>query len=107
MAEYKKAKGEAVDYSGTLPPSWKRVVEVWLDEDVPNFDAGGYVVGDKESTAFLLGKSDGVLAGAPFFEAIFNVRSHCSRSIRLSKFFSPLSLPMDLVIPRHVLGFIL
>mmetsp|Transcript_45684 Transcript_45684/g.118067 ORF Transcript_45684/g.118067 Transcript_45684/m.118067 type:complete len:95 (+) Transcript_45684:107-391(+) len=72
MAEYKKAKGEAVDYSGTLPPSWKRVVEVWLDEDVPNFDAGGYVVGDKESTAFLLGKSDGVLAGAPFFEAIFN-----------------------------------
>lgn len=43
----------------------------WLKEDTPNFDYGGFVVGEKEETALLLIKSPGVLAGKPFFEAIF------------------------------------
>lgn len=33
------------------------MVTEWLREDVPSFDYGGYVVGDKMETAHLLGKS--------------------------------------------------
>jgi len=36
----------------------------WLAEDVPAFDYGGLVVGEKIETAVLLCKSPGVLAGA-------------------------------------------
>jgi nicotinate-nucleotide pyrophosphorylase (carboxylating) len=44
----------------------------WLKEDTPNFDFGGFVVGEKEETAVLLCKSPGVLAGAPLFTAVFD-----------------------------------
>ncbi|CCJ31273.1 unnamed protein product [Pneumocystis jirovecii] len=54
-----------------LPSSWKRIVESWLREDVPSLDYGGFVVGEKPETAVLYGKSEGVLAGVPFFEEIF------------------------------------
>ncbi|KAG5519750.1 hypothetical protein PMAC_000023 [Pneumocystis sp. 'macacae'] len=54
-----------------LPSSWKRIVESWLKEDVPSLDYGGFVVGEKPETAVLYGKSEGVLAGVPFFEEIF------------------------------------
>ncbi|XP_028558604.2 nicotinate-nucleotide pyrophosphorylase [carboxylating] isoform X2 [Podarcis muralis] len=43
----------------------------WLREDAPAFDYGGYAVGDRQECAVLLCKSPGVLAGFPFFEAIF------------------------------------
>ncbi|CAH0054865.1 unnamed protein product [Clonostachys solani] len=54
-----------------LPPSWKTQVTAWLAEDTPSFDYGGYVVGDGERTAILWGKSDGVIAGRPFFDEVF------------------------------------
>lgn len=56
-----------------LPPSWKTQVATWLTEDVPSFDYGGYVVGENQREAFLLGKgqSAAVLAGSPFFNQIF------------------------------------
>ncbi|KAF8238877.1 nicotinate-nucleotide diphosphorylase [Tricholoma matsutake] len=56
-----------------LPPSWKTQVATWLTEDVPSFDYGGYVVGETQREAFLLGKgqSAAVLAGSPFFNQIF------------------------------------
>ncbi|KAF9076863.1 Quinolinate phosphoribosyl transferase [Rhodocollybia butyracea] len=56
-----------------LPPSWKPQVAAWLAEDIPSFDYGGYVVGDAEREAFLLGKgkTPAVLAGAPFFTEVF------------------------------------
>lgn len=59
--------------SNLLPPSWKTQVTAWLDEDVPSFDYGGYVVGEAERTAFLLGKGKetAVLAGVPFFTEVF------------------------------------
>ncbi|KJE92291.1 nicotinate-nucleotide pyrophosphorylase [Capsaspora owczarzaki ATCC 30864] len=59
------------DFAHLLPPSWKTTVTQWLDEDIPSFDYGGFVVGEKEETAELLGKSPGVLAGVPFFEEVF------------------------------------
>jgi nicotinate-nucleotide pyrophosphorylase (carboxylating) len=56
-----------------LPPSWKVQVTAWLAEDTPSFDYGGYVVGEAQREAFLLGKGSqtAVLAGAPFVTEIF------------------------------------
>jgi len=56
-----------------LPPSWKRQVADWLAEDTPSFDYAGYVVGEVEREAFLLGKGHqlAVLAGSPFVTEIF------------------------------------
>lgn len=38
---------------------------------MPNFDVGAYVVGDQPATAKLLAKTDGMLAGVAFFDAVF------------------------------------
>ncbi|XP_006004856.1 nicotinate-nucleotide pyrophosphorylase [carboxylating] [Latimeria chalumnae] len=53
------------------PVTLKKLAQDWLLEDTPAFDYGGFVVGEQEETAYLLCKSPGVLAGAPFFDAIF------------------------------------
>ncbi|KAK4527612.1 hypothetical protein GAYE_SCF42G5535 [Galdieria yellowstonensis] len=59
-------------------PSWilashkiEKLVLNWLEEDIPSFDYGAQAVGDKWTTATLYAKSQGVLAGKPFFDAIF------------------------------------
>lgn len=55
-----------------LPPtSVSDLVRSWLQEDMPSFDYGGIVVGEKRETAVLLCKSPGVLAGVPFFNEVF------------------------------------
>lgn len=56
-----------------LPPSWKPQVTAWLQEDTPSFDYGGFVVGEAQREAFLLGKGTqpAVLAGRPFFTEVF------------------------------------
>ncbi|EJD53825.1 nicotinate-nucleotide diphosphorylase, partial [Auricularia subglabra TFB-10046 SS5] len=61
------------DYSHLLPPSWKTQVTAWLQEDAPSFDYGGFVVGEDEREAWLLGKgsSPAVVAGVPFFTEVF------------------------------------
>ena len=46
-----------------LPPSYKRMVASWLEEDTPSFDYGGFVVGEEMAEARLLGKSEVSLAG--------------------------------------------
>jgi len=52
-------------FSGLLHPLKLRQLAVdWLAEDVPAFDYGGFVVGEKTETAVLLCKSPGVLAGS-------------------------------------------
>lgn len=45
----------------------------WLDEDIPSFDYGGFVVGEAQREAFLLGKGSkrAILAGTPFVNEIF------------------------------------
>ena len=62
------------DFAHLLPPSWKPQITAWLAEDTPSFDYGGYVVGEVQRTAYLLGKgsSEAVLAGVPFFTEVFN-----------------------------------
>lgn len=53
------------------PIRLRETVNEWLKEDTPNFDYGGFVVGEKVEKAFLLCKGEGVLAGLPFFEEVF------------------------------------
>ncbi|PSR93713.1 hypothetical protein PHLCEN_2v4608 [Hermanssonia centrifuga] len=61
------------NYEHLLPPSWKTQVTIWLQEDTPSFDYGGFVVGEALREAFLLGKGGqtAVLAGKPFFTEVF------------------------------------
>ncbi|BFZ56370.1 nicotinate-nucleotide diphosphorylase (carboxylating) [Savitreella phatthalungensis] len=58
-------------YAHLLSPGWRNIVTEWLKEDTPAFDFGGFVVGEGEERAVLLGKSPGVLAGVPFVDEIF------------------------------------
>ena len=53
------------------PVTLQHYAREWLKEDTPNFDYGGFVVGENEESAVLLMKSEGILAGKPFFDAIF------------------------------------
>ncbi|KAG4304349.1 hypothetical protein PORY_002324 [Pneumocystis oryctolagi] len=71
MMTTKVRKNAAGDFKNILPNYWKRIVEAWLQEDLPHFDYGGFVVGEKQEKAVLYGKSEGILAGVPFFEEIF------------------------------------
>lgn len=68
-----RPNSDRMSYSHLLPPSWKSQVTAWLQEDTPSFDYGGFVVGEVEKTAFLLGKGKepAVLAGVPFVNEIF------------------------------------
>jgi len=43
----------------------------WLKEDLPSFDYGGFVVGNKIDEAILYMKTSGIVAGEPFVTAIF------------------------------------
>jgi nicotinate-nucleotide pyrophosphorylase (carboxylating) len=45
------------DLRHLLPTSYKRLISEWLEEDCPSFDYGGFVVGESEGEAKLLGKS--------------------------------------------------
>ncbi|KAM0721479.1 hypothetical protein Q7P37_002403 [Cladosporium fusiforme] len=54
-----------------LPPSWRKSITLWLEEDTPSFDYGGFVVGDSPAEARLLAKSRGIVAGVPFFDEVF------------------------------------
>jgi hypothetical protein len=61
------------DLSNTLPPhTLTRLAREWLAEDTPNFDPAGLCVGSHEVEARLLCKTPcSVLAGRPFFTAVF------------------------------------
>ncbi|BCS23245.1 nicotinate-nucleotide diphosphorylase (carboxylating) [Aspergillus puulaauensis] len=60
------------DLCHLLPASYKRLISEWLEEDCPSFDYGGFVVGESEGEAKLLGKSEGIIAGVPFFNEVFS-----------------------------------
>uniref|UniRef100_A0A6U4F908 Nicotinate-nucleotide pyrophosphorylase [carboxylating] n=1 Tax=Phaeomonas parva TaxID=124430 RepID=A0A6U4F908_9STRA len=60
-------------WAHVLPLHWKSEVAGWLQDDMPSLDIGGFVVGEERRTAHLYGKSNGVLAGRPFFDAVFEL----------------------------------
>lgn len=57
----------------SVPPhALTRLAQEWLSEDAPTFDPAGACVGSKEVEAWLLCKTPHtVLAGSPFFTAVF------------------------------------
>jgi len=61
-----------MSYAHLLPPSWKSDIQAWLKEDTPSFDYGGFVVGETAQVATIYCKAEGVLAGVPFVDEIFN-----------------------------------
>lgn len=46
------------DLRHLLPGNYKRLISEWLEEDCPSLDYGGFVVGETEGEARLLGKSN-------------------------------------------------
>lgn len=56
-----------------LPASghWKRQIGSYLEEDVPSFDYGAFVVGSKFSKAYIYMKQEGLVSGVPFAEEVF------------------------------------
>mmetsp|Transcript_28664 Transcript_28664/g.60789 ORF Transcript_28664/g.60789 Transcript_28664/m.60789 type:complete len:331 (+) Transcript_28664:99-1091(+) len=62
---------EAEKFPLLLPLHFKEEVRLFLKQDMPHYDVGAFVVGDRPAVAHLLAKTDGVLAGVPFFDAVF------------------------------------
>ncbi|CAR24638.1 nicotinate-nucleotide diphosphorylase (carboxylating) [Lachancea thermotolerans CBS 6340] len=62
------------EFQHLLPASglWRQDVTNWLQEDVPAFDFGGFVVGSDAKMATLLCKQAGVLSGVPFAQEVFD-----------------------------------
>lgn len=65
-----------------LPAHWQSTVQQWIKDDMPKWDIGGFVVGDAPHHAMLLGKSEGVLAGVPFAQFVFD---HCGCEVEWLK----------------------
>ncbi|KAL7665369.1 Nicotinate-nucleotide pyrophosphorylase [carboxylating] [[Candida] zeylanoides] len=63
-----------MSFANLLPANgrWKQSITEFLSEDVPSFDFGGFVVGDKPETATLYVKQPGVISGVPFAAEVFD-----------------------------------
>ena len=48
---------DEVDYAALLPPTWKEEVVRWIQQDIPKWDVGGFVVGEAPHHAMLLGNA--------------------------------------------------
>ena len=64
---------KSINFSNILPSHLKDTVKTWIQDDMPSFDVGGLVVGNKKMTAKLLMKSPGIFAGKPFVDLVFDV----------------------------------
>jgi nicotinate-nucleotide pyrophosphorylase (carboxylating) len=63
------------DFTALLPSGQlRKVVQQWLDDDMPSMmDVGGLVVGQEPREAQLWMKSPGVFAGKVFFQTVFDL----------------------------------
>eukprot|EP01060_Flectonema_neradi_P006200 TRINITY_DN14150_c1_g1_i1.p1 TRINITY_DN14150_c1_g1~~TRINITY_DN14150_c1_g1_i1.p1 ORF type:complete len:291 (+),score=41.81 TRINITY_DN14150_c1_g1_i1:79-951(+) len=61
----------------SLPPYLGDIMMSYIKHDIPSLDVGGAVVGSGKKTAVFFVKSELVLAGKPFVDALFNKLS-CS-----------------------------
>eukprot|EP00656_Telonema_subtile_P033371 TRINITY_DN3696_c0_g1_i1.p1 TRINITY_DN3696_c0_g1~~TRINITY_DN3696_c0_g1_i1.p1 ORF type:complete len:295 (-),score=73.80 TRINITY_DN3696_c0_g1_i1:254-1138(-) len=60
------------DFANVLPACTPSQIQQWIEDDCPTFDVGGFVVGNKPEEAWCWGKTSGILAGSPFFTAVFD-----------------------------------
>ena len=56
-----------------IPPTYKKRIAEWLEEDIPSFDYSAAVVGNTLEQANLYNKSPGVLAGIPFVNMVMEL----------------------------------
>ena len=61
-----------MNFEALVPPNIKETVKLWIEEDLPLLDVGGYVVGDKEEIGHLLCKSSCTMAGRPWAQATYD-----------------------------------
>ena len=61
-----------MSFAHLLPPGYRAEISRWVHEDCPTTDIGGFVVGEAVTSAELLCKTSGVLAGVPFAQAVFD-----------------------------------
>ncbi len=59
-------------FSDLLPVTFKDEIRGWLKADCPTTDIGGYVVGSSQAKANLYMKSEGILTGVPYAQAVFD-----------------------------------
>ncbi|EQC37067.1 nicotinate-nucleotide diphosphorylase (carboxylating) [Saprolegnia diclina VS20] len=94
-----------MDFAHLLPPTWKKHVALWLEDDIPSYDVGGFVVGEAEHVAFLLGKSDGIVAGVPFFTAVFEaVDCKVEWTMPEGSLITPSAVPSGKIVVAKVTG---
>jgi len=78
------AHGVYRENAQVLGHAWETMIPQWLQEDTPSFDFVGFIVGEKDERAVLLGKAEGILAGVPFFTKIFEYL-HCTVEWKLKE----------------------
>lgn len=63
------------NFHHVLPPvkTLESIISQYLKDDIPSFDIGGFVVGERQETAHLLGKSAGIISGAAFAKIVFDL----------------------------------
>lgn len=59
-------------FEALLPTNWKSQLDEWLHEDIPSFDYGGFVVGNKAERAEIVCKQSGVICGVYFLNHVFS-----------------------------------
>lgn len=64
-----------MSFADLLPAEgeWKAQLVRFVQEDIPSFDYGGFVVGSNEKSGTLWMKSDGVVAGVVFAKEVFKM----------------------------------
>lgn len=50
-------RAEEINYELCLPESWKNIIPLWISEDIPSFDYGGAIVGNRTACAHILCKT--------------------------------------------------
>ena len=57
-----------MSYTNLLPKNHlDKLVDQWIEEDIPSFDYGGFVVGNVQSSAVILCKSKGIIDKSFFY----------------------------------------
>lgn len=67
-----------------IPKSFDKVIESWLQEDIPSINYHAFIAGDQQQKAILYIKQSGVVAGLAFFSRIFQKLS-CEVSFSVSE----------------------
>ena len=81
------------------------LIQHWISEDIPSFDYGARIVEDyptTTTTAYIYGKSKGVLSGIPFVERLFHhLNCTIEWSLKEGMSFTPIQGIAKVTGPTH------